>query len=166
MGLCRRARWRWLAAGSVPVTSWEPRARGSSGGSGGLPGAGHAPGLSAPGWAARLGWGWAASAASGPAGSSCPRMARAQRAPRPRRAPAAVRAVARGRLPWPGLLGSASGCASGSVFQRVWGRDVQGTVSAPYNWNSLCRLCREVLPALLREGVVFCKAMILIFPVV
>lgn len=105
MGLCRRARWRWLAAGSVPVTSWEPRARGSSGGSGGLPGAGHAPGLSAPGWAARLGWGRAASAASGPAGSSCPRMARAQRAPRPRRAPAAVRAVARGRLAWPVGLG-------------------------------------------------------------
>lgn len=35
------------------------------------------------------------------------------------------------------------------VCQRLWGRDVQGTHSAPYSLNSLCRL---TLPALLREG--------------
>lgn len=70
-------------------------------------------------------------------------------------------ALSRHRVPIAGRTGTPGQAwpAGLRCARRV--RDVQGTVSAPYSLNSLCRL---TLPALLREGAVFCKAMVLVLP--
>lgn len=96
------------------------------------------------------GWAQAGSAMSVPASSSCPWMSQAQLSLCPH-----LRDVSSGLSLW---------VCQGFCFQRLWGEDVQGTVSAPCSLNSLCRLCREALPALLREGAMFCKTLVLVSP--